>query len=140
MAYGQEISLSRLPQFFRDGWVFVRPDRSAKNSLGIFSDISKRPSRNAGVCADDCGLLFRQSCHCLSPSVCCLLTLPDKCTTIKGQYQHGIEKMPKIEIRVTDAEKATIQRAADASQLRLATWVKARVLLDAIEVHKGGKQ
>ena len=48
--------------------------------------------------------------------------------------------MPKIEIRVTDAEKATIQRAADASQLRLATWVKARVLLDAIEVQKGGKQ
>lgn len=46
--------------------------------------------------------------------------------------------MAKIEITLTDEEKAQLQRAADASALRLATWAKARLLLAAINVLKGG--
>ena len=37
--------------------------------------------------------------------------------------------MPKIELRMTDADKARMQAAADASQLRLATWAKAQLMI-----------
>jgi hypothetical protein len=57
------------------------------------------------------------------------LTLPDKYPTVKGQLEHGAD-MPKIEIRVTDAEKARLEAAAAARSLRPATWAKA-VLMQA---------
>ncbi len=41
--------------------------------------------------------------------------------------------MPKIEITVSDAEKAKLQAAADKSALRLATWAKAQLLVKAVE-------
>jgi hypothetical protein len=40
--------------------------------------------------------------------------------------------MAKIEITVTDDEKARLQSAADRSALRLATWAKAKLLLAAM--------
>jgi hypothetical protein len=47
--------------------------------------------------------------------------------------------MAKVEITLTDQEKAHLQRAADASALKLATWAKARLLLAAHEARKGGE-
>lgn len=47
--------------------------------------------------------------------------------------------MPKIELTVTDEQKAQMQRAADRVALRLATWAKARLMLDAMEKAKGGE-
>jgi hypothetical protein len=44
--------------------------------------------------------------------------------------------MAKIEITLSDAEKAQMQRAADACALKLATWAKARLLLASMR--KGG--
>jgi len=40
--------------------------------------------------------------------------------------------MPKIELRMTDADKAMLQAAADANQLKLATWAKAQLMLAAM--------
>lgn len=40
--------------------------------------------------------------------------------------------MAKIEITLTEAEKAQLQGAADRSALRLATWAKAKLLLAAM--------
>lgn len=42
--------------------------------------------------------------------------------------------MPKIEITLTSDEKATLQSAADKSALRLATWAKALLILEAMRV------
>lgn len=42
--------------------------------------------------------------------------------------------MPKIELSLSDAEKAALQRAADKQHLRLATWAKAHLLAKALEV------
>lgn len=47
--------------------------------------------------------------------------------------------MAKVEITLTDQEKAQLQSAADASALKLATWAKARLLLASIEVMKKGE-
>lgn len=44
----------------------------------------------------------------------------------------------KIEITLSDAEKAQMQRAADACALKLATWAKARLLLASML--KGGAE
>ena len=44
--------------------------------------------------------------------------------------------MPKIELRMTDADKARMQAAADASQLRLATWAKAQLMIAAMGVNR----
>lgn len=41
--------------------------------------------------------------------------------------------MAKIEVTLTDEEKARLQAAADRSALKLATWAKARLLLAAME-------
>jgi hypothetical protein len=40
--------------------------------------------------------------------------------------------MAKIEISLTEDEKRKLKAAADKSQLRLATWAKARLLLAAM--------
>ena len=45
--------------------------------------------------------------------------------------------MPKIELRISDADKARMQAAADASQLRLATWAKAQLMLAAMGAGRG---
>lgn len=37
--------------------------------------------------------------------------------------------MAKIEISVSDKEKAALKAAADRQKLRLATWAKAKLLL-----------
>ena len=37
-------------------------------------------------------------------------------------------RMAKIEISVTDAEKAALRFAADRENLRLATWAKAKLM------------
>ena len=42
----------------------------------------------------------------------------------------------KIEITVSDQEKAQLQRASDACALKLATWAKAQLLLAAHEIQK----
>jgi len=39
--------------------------------------------------------------------------------------------MPKVELNLSDGDKAKLQAAADARQLRLATWCKAHLLLAA---------
>ena len=39
--------------------------------------------------------------------------------------------MAKIEITVTDEEKARLQAAADRSALKLATWARALMLTEA---------
>jgi hypothetical protein len=44
--------------------------------------------------------------------------------------------MAKIEITVSDQEKAQMLRAAEAAKLRLATWAKARLLLAAMDKDK----
>lgn len=41
--------------------------------------------------------------------------------------------MAKIEITVTEAEKAKLQEAANRNALRLATWAKAHLLLAAMK-------
>jgi len=41
--------------------------------------------------------------------------------------------MPKVELSLSDAEKDKLQSAADARQLRLATWCKAHLLLAAMK-------
>ena len=48
--------------------------------------------------------------------------------------------MPKIELRMTDADKARMQAAADASQLRLATWAKAQLMIAATGAGRGEGQ
>ena len=48
--------------------------------------------------------------------------------------------MPKIELRMTDVDKARMQAAADASQLRLATWAKAQLMIAAIGAGLGDGQ
>ena len=48
--------------------------------------------------------------------------------------------MPKIELRMTDADKALMQAAADASQLRLATWAKAQLMIAAMGAGRGEDQ
>lgn len=58
------------------------------------------------------------------------LTLHDIAPTVQGQSHKG-NAMPKIELRLSDGEKAKLQAAADARQLRLATWCKAHLLLAA---------
>ena len=58
------------------------------------------------------------------------LTLHDVIPTVQGQYDKG-NAMPKIELRLSDGDKAKLQAAADARQLRLATWCKAHLLLAA---------
>ena len=47
-------------------------------------------------------------------------------------HHTGDTTMPKIELRMTDADKAMLQAAADASQLKLATWAKAQLMLAAM--------
>ena len=44
--------------------------------------------------------------------------------------------MPKIEITVTDAEKAMIGHAAEKEKLRPATWAKAKLLVLAQDAVK----
>jgi len=48
--------------------------------------------------------------------------------------------MPKIELRMTDADKARMQAAADASQLRLATWAKAQLMMAVLRTGRGDGQ
>ena len=48
--------------------------------------------------------------------------------------------MPKIELRISDADKARMQAAADASQLRLATWAKAQRTIAAMGAGRGEGQ
>jgi len=48
--------------------------------------------------------------------------------------------MPKIELRMTDADKARMQAAADASQLRLATWAKAQLMIAVLGAARGDGQ
>ena len=48
--------------------------------------------------------------------------------------------MPKIELRMTDVDKARMQAAADASQLRLATWAKAQLMIAAMVTGRGEGQ
>ena len=43
------------------------------------------------------------------------------------------EKMPKVELTLSDAEKLALQKAADKRALKLATWCKAHLLLAAME-------
>jgi len=48
--------------------------------------------------------------------------------------------MPKIELRMTDADKARMQDAADKCQLRLATWAKAQLMIAAMGAGRGDGQ
>ena len=48
--------------------------------------------------------------------------------------------MPKIELRMTDADKALMQAAADKCQLRLATWAKAKLMIAAMGAGRGDGQ
>ena len=52
----------------------------------------------------------------------------------------GDTTMPKIELRMTDADKARMQAAADASQLRLATWAKAQLMMAVLRTGRGDGQ
>ena len=47
--------------------------------------------------------------------------------------------MAKVELTMTDKEKAQLQSAADASALKLATWAKAQLLLAAMGARKGAQ-
>ena len=51
-------------------------------------------------------------------------------------HHTGDTTMPKIELRMTDADKARMQAAADASQLRLATWAKAQLMIAAMGANR----
>jgi hypothetical protein len=44
--------------------------------------------------------------------------------------------MARLELTMTDDEKARLEAAAKASQLRLGTWAKAQLLLLAIKAEK----
>ena len=57
-----------------------------------------------------------------------------------GTHHTGDTTMPKIELRMTDADKALMQAAADASQLRLATWAKAQLMIAAMGAGRGDGQ
>ena len=48
--------------------------------------------------------------------------------------------MPKIELRISDADKVRMQAAADASQLRLATWAKAQLMTAVLRAGRGEGQ
>ena len=56
--------------------------------------------------------------------------------TVAGHTTKGNTTMPKIELRMTDADKARMQAAADASQLRLATWAKAQLMIAAMGANR----
>jgi hypothetical protein len=49
----------------------------------------------------------------------------------KGVKSHKEEKMPKVELTLSDDEKRALQKAADRRALKLATWCKAHLLLAA---------
>jgi len=48
--------------------------------------------------------------------------------------------MPKIELRMTDADKALMQAAADKCQLRLATWAKWQLMMAVLRAGRGEGQ
>ena len=60
--------------------------------------------------------------------------------TVAGHTTQGDTTMPKIELRISDADKARMQAAADASQLRLATWAKAQLMIAAMGAGRGEGQ
>lgn len=47
--------------------------------------------------------------------------------------------MAKIELTLSDDEKAQLQAAADRNALRLATWAKAHLLLAAMKLQEGAQ-
>ena len=55
-------------------------------------------------------------------------------------HHTGDTTMPKIELRISDADKARMQAAADANQLRLTTWAKAQLMIAAMGAGRGEGQ